>query len=77
MFYFLFQFIYSEQDIKDAVITVPSFFNQAERRAVMTSAKMVGINVLQLMSDNAAGANNFFVFLFCFFLLYLLSFSLH
>ncbi|KAK3802292.1 hypothetical protein RRG08_066130 [Elysia crispata] len=53
---------FAEQDIKDAVITVPSFFNQAERRAVMTSAKMVGINVLQLMSDNAAVALNYGVF---------------
>ncbi|GFR62018.1 hypoxia up-regulated protein 1, partial [Elysia marginata] len=53
---------FAEQDIKDAVITVPSFFNQAERRSVMAAAKMVGINVLQLMSDNAAVALNYGVF---------------
>ncbi|GFO47003.1 hypoxia up-regulated protein 1 [Plakobranchus ocellatus] len=53
---------FAEQDIKDAVITVPSFFNQAERRAVLAAAKMVGINVLQLMSDNAAVALNYGVF---------------
>ncbi|RUS70581.1 hypothetical protein EGW08_021660 [Elysia chlorotica] len=53
---------FAEQDIKDAVITVPCFFNQAERRAVITSAKMVGINVLQLLSDNAAVALNYGVF---------------
>ena len=45
----------SEQDIKDCVITVPAFYNQAERRAVKTAAEMVGLNVLQLLSDNAAG----------------------
>ena len=44
-----------EQDVKDCVITVPAYYNQAERRAVKASAEMVGLNVLQLMSDNAAG----------------------
>lgn len=46
---------FADQTIKDAVITVPSFFNQAERRAVMLAAEMGGLNVLQLMGDNAAG----------------------
>ncbi|XP_055866156.1 hypoxia up-regulated protein 1-like isoform X2 [Biomphalaria glabrata] len=53
---------FAEQEIKDAVITVPPFYNQAERRAVLNAAKLVGINVLQLMSDNAAVALNYGVF---------------
>ncbi|XP_035828013.1 hypoxia up-regulated protein 1 [Aplysia californica] len=53
---------FAEQEIKDAVITVPAFYNQAERRAVMAAANMVGLNVLQLMSDNAAVALNYGVF---------------
>lgn len=47
--------VISEQPIKDIVITVPAFFNQAERRSVLQAASMVGLNVLQLMGDNAAG----------------------
>lgn len=46
---------FADQTIKDAVITVPAFFNQAERRAVMLAAEMSGLNVLQLLGDNAAG----------------------
>ena len=46
---------FADQTIKDAVITVPSFFNQAERRSVKMAAEMAGLNILQLMGDNAAG----------------------
>ncbi|XP_070201995.1 hypoxia up-regulated protein 1-like isoform X2 [Littorina saxatilis] len=53
---------FAEQDIKDAVITVPTYYNQAERRAVLTAAELVGINVLQLMTDNSAVALNYGVF---------------
>lgn len=53
---------FAEQPIKDAVITVPPFFSQAERRAVLQSAKLVGLNVLQVMNDNTAVALNYGVF---------------
>ncbi|KAK7462527.1 hypothetical protein BaRGS_00038437, partial [Batillaria attramentaria] len=53
---------FAEQEIKDAVITVPPYYTQAERRAVRTAAELVGINVLQLMSDSAAVALNYGVF---------------
>jgi hypoxia up-regulated 1 len=46
---------FADQTIKDVVITVPSFFNQAERRAVLMAGELSGLNVLQLMGDNAAG----------------------
>ncbi|KAL7847169.1 hypothetical protein SRHO_G00221490 [Serrasalmus rhombeus] len=53
---------FAEQPIKDAVITVPAFFNQAERRAVLQAAQMAGLKVLQLINDNTAVALNYGVF---------------
>uniref|UniRef100_A0A8C7CRC5 Hypoxia up-regulated protein 1 n=1 Tax=Oncorhynchus kisutch TaxID=8019 RepID=A0A8C7CRC5_ONCKI len=53
---------FAEQPIKDAVITVPVFFNQAERRAVLQAAQMAGVKVLQLINDNTAVALNYGVF---------------
>ncbi|KAL4229247.1 Hypoxia up-regulated protein 1 [Mactra antiquata] len=53
---------FADQPIKDSVITVPSYFNQAERRAVLLAAELSGMNVLQLMGDNAAVALNYGVF---------------
>ncbi|XP_072231811.1 hypoxia up-regulated protein 1 isoform X2 [Leuresthes tenuis] len=53
---------FAEQQIKDAVISVPSFFNQAERRAVLHAAQMAGLKVLQLINDNTAVALNYGVF---------------
>uniref|UniRef100_A0A8C5AJ22 Hypoxia up-regulated protein 1 n=1 Tax=Gadus morhua TaxID=8049 RepID=A0A8C5AJ22_GADMO len=53
---------FAEQPIKDAVITVPCFFNQAERRAVLKVANMAGVKVLQLINDNTAVAINYGVF---------------
>ncbi|XP_064650579.1 hypoxia up-regulated protein 1-like isoform X13 [Lineus longissimus] len=53
---------FAEQTIKDVVITVPPFFNQAERRALVRAAEMVDLNVLQLMNDNSAVALNYGVF---------------
>ncbi|KAK5608456.1 Hypoxia up-regulated protein 1 [Crenichthys baileyi] len=53
---------FAEQPIKDAVITIPAFFNQAERRAVLHAAQMADLKVLQLINDNAAVALNYGVF---------------
>ncbi|XP_036049274.1 hypoxia up-regulated protein 1 isoform X1 [Onychomys torridus] len=53
---------FAEQPIKDAVITVPAFFNQAERRAVLQAAQMAGLKVLQLINDNTATALSYGVF---------------
>lgn len=51
-----------EQPIKDAVVTVPAYFNQAERRAVLQAARMADLKVLQLINDNTAVALNYGVF---------------
>ncbi|XP_030077165.1 hypoxia up-regulated protein 1 isoform X2 [Microcaecilia unicolor] len=53
---------FAEQPVKDAVITVPVYFNQAERRAVMQAAHLAGLKVLQLINDNTAVALNYGVF---------------
>jgi hypoxia up-regulated 1 len=39
---------FASQSISDAVITVPPFFNQAERRAMADAAKIAGVNLLQV-----------------------------
>lgn len=44
------------------MITVPAFFNQAERRAVLHAARMADLKVLQLINDNTAVALNYGVF---------------
>ncbi|XP_056592414.1 hypoxia up-regulated protein 1 [Triplophysa dalaica] len=53
---------FAEQTVKDAVITVPAYFNQAERRAVLQAAHIAGLKVLQLINDNSAVALNYGVF---------------
>ncbi|KAK2828923.1 hypothetical protein Q5P01_019957 [Channa striata] len=53
---------FAEQPIKDVVITIPAFFNQAERRAVLQAAQIAGLKVLQLINDNTAVALNYGVF---------------
>ncbi|XP_065846137.1 hypoxia up-regulated protein 1-like isoform X2 [Oscarella lobularis] len=53
---------YADQPIQDVVITVPPFFNQAERRSVLNAAKLGQLKVLQLMNDNTAFALNYGVF---------------
>ena len=53
---------YTEQKVKDAVITVPAFFSQAERRSLLTAANLGGVNVLQLISEPMAVALNYGMF---------------
>ncbi|KAK6766162.1 hypothetical protein RB195_025830 [Necator americanus] len=53
---------FAEQRVKDCVITVPIFFNQAERRALVAAADIAGLNLLQLINDGSAAALNYGVF---------------
>ena len=46
---------FADQPVKDAVLTVPAYFTQAERRAVLMAAELSGLNILQIIGDNAAG----------------------
>ena len=46
----------NEKDIKDVVLTVPSFYTQAERQAYLDAAKVAGFKVLSLIEENTAAA---------------------
>ncbi|XP_075233640.1 hypoxia up-regulated Grp170 co-chaperone protein isoform X2 [Lycorma delicatula] len=50
------------QAINEVVITVPGYFNQAERKAVLQAAELSGLKVLQLMNDYTAVALNYGIF---------------
>lgn len=42
--------------ICDAVITVPAYFNDVQRRAVKTAGKLAGLNVLRLLNEPTAAS---------------------
>lgn len=43
-------------EIRDCVITVPSFFGQSQRQAIIDSARLAGLTVLSLINNHAAAA---------------------
>lgn len=43
---------FANQTVSDAIITVPAFFNQAERRAITTAAKIADVNLLQVSNSS-------------------------
>src|SRR5438270_5264530 len=47
---------YLEQTVTDAVITVPAYFNDAERTATITAGQLAGLNVLQIINEPTAAA---------------------
>ncbi|XP_060804155.1 hypoxia up-regulated protein 1 [Amyelois transitella] len=50
------------QQISECVITVPGYFNQAERRSLKEAATLAGLNVLQLINDYTGIAINYGIF---------------
>ncbi|KAF3445091.1 hypothetical protein FNV43_RR14784 [Rhamnella rubrinervis] len=42
--------------VKDAVITVPPYFGQAERKGLLQAAQLAGINVLSLINEHSGAA---------------------
>ncbi|KAK6915866.1 Heat shock protein 70 family [Dillenia turbinata] len=42
--------------VKDAVISVPPYFGQAERRGLIAAAQLLGINVLSLINEHSGAA---------------------
>ncbi|KAA3677444.1 hypoxia up-regulated 1, partial [Paragonimus westermani] len=48
--------------LRTVVLTVPSFYSQAERRSLVRAAELAGLEVIQLLNDNSAVALNFGVF---------------
>ncbi|OIW14422.1 hypothetical protein TanjilG_20868 [Lupinus angustifolius] len=47
---------HSKVPIKDAVITVPPYFGQSERKGIIQAAKLAGINVLSLINEHSGAA---------------------
>src|SRR5947207_14068378 len=47
---------YLKEPVTDAVITVPAYFNDAERTATITAGQLAGINVLQIINEPTAAA---------------------
>src|SRR5207244_1042765 len=47
---------YLRQPITDAVITVPAYFNDAERTATITAGQLAGFNALQIINEPTAAA---------------------
>ncbi|EPI2107613.1 Hsp70 family protein [Providencia rettgeri] len=42
--------------VKDAVITVPAYFNDVQRRAVKTAGQLAGLNVVRLLNEPTAAS---------------------
>ncbi|CAF1019934.1 unnamed protein product [Adineta steineri] len=53
---------FAEQSVDSAVITIPPYFTQSERRAVKRACELANIKLLQLMNDNTAVALNYGIF---------------
>ncbi|XP_069496056.1 heat shock protein 105 kDa [Ambystoma mexicanum] len=51
-----------KKPVTDCVISVPSFFTDAERRSVLGAAQIVGLNCLRLMNDMTAVALNYGIY---------------
>ncbi|XP_044140766.1 heat shock protein 105 kDa [Bufo gargarizans] len=51
-----------KKPVTDCVISVPSFFTDSERRSVLDSAQIVGLNCLKLMNDMTAVALNYGIY---------------
>lgn len=52
----------AHQPIKECVITVPGYFNQAEREALTQAVKLANLKLLQLINDYTAVALNYGIF---------------
>ncbi len=48
--------------VTDAVLAVPAYFTECERRAMLDAANIVGINVLRLMTDVTAAALSYGIY---------------
>lgn len=47
---------YLGKAVKHAVISVPAYFNEAQRQATMDAARIAGLNVLRIIKEPAAAA---------------------
>lgn len=47
---------YLGEDVRDAVITVPAYFNDAQRQATKDAGKIAGLNVMRIINEPTAAA---------------------
>jgi len=47
---------YLGETVKDAVITVPAYFNDAQRQATKDAGAIAGLNVLRIINEPTAAA---------------------
>ncbi len=47
---------YINNEIKDAIITVPAYFNEIQRQCTIDAAKIAGLNVLRIINEPTAAA---------------------
>ncbi|CAH0560825.1 unnamed protein product [Brassicogethes aeneus] len=52
----------AQQKIKECVLTVPGYFNQVERKALLQAAELADLKILQLINDYTAVALNYGIF---------------
>jgi len=45
-----------EQEVKDAVVTVPAYFNDSQRQATKDAGSIAGLNVLRIVNEPTAAA---------------------
>ncbi|XP_061072989.1 heat shock protein 105 kDa [Conger conger] len=51
-----------QKKVHDCVISIPSFFTDAERRSVLAAAQIAGLNCLRLMNETTAVALNYGIY---------------
>lgn len=47
---------YLGQEVKDAVVTVPAYFNDAQRQATKDAGRIAGLNILRILNEPTAAA---------------------
>ena len=52
----------NEIDNKEAVVSVPSYFNQVQRQAIIDAAKIAGVEVTKLYNESSATVMNYGIF---------------
>ena len=47
---------YLGHDVKDAVVTVPAYFNDSQRQATKDAGAIAGLNILRIINEPTAAA---------------------
>ena len=47
---------FTGKDVKDAVVTVPAYFNDSQRQATKDAGTIAGLNILRIINEPTAAA---------------------